>query len=51
MSNLMGESHDGLVFAGLDVVVDECDKCRVTSGNINIYILCIVKYTHKLRID
>ena len=39
MSNLMGESHDGLVFAGLDVVVDEGDKCRVTSGKINIYIL------------
>ena len=36
MTDLMSERHDGLVFAGLDVVVDEGDKCCVTSGNINI---------------
>ena len=30
----MSERHDGLVLAGLDVVVDEGDECCVTTGNI-----------------
>ena len=29
----MSQRHDGLVLAGLDVVVDEGDKCCVTTGN------------------
>ena len=34
MTDLMGECHDGLVLPGLDVVVDEGDKCCVITGKI-----------------
>ena len=48
MTDLMGECHDGLVLPGLDVVVDEGDKCCVVSGNsfnftgFNEFIVCTI---------
>ena len=34
MSNLVGQGHDGVVLAGLHVVVDESDECSVISANM-----------------
>ena len=38
MTNLVGQGHDGVVLARLDVVVDEGYKCSVVSETLKFII-------------